>query len=115
MKAGSRSAQVSQFIQSKENYEITTNIRRGLIIVITGDGKGKSTAAFGTLLRAWGRGLRVCVIQFIKAETDKWGEVRAAENLELSGTPAATALPGVQKMKTKQSPAPATVGNLRKK
>lgn len=57
------------------------NTRKGLLIVNTGNGKGKSTAAFGTLLRAWGRGLRVCVIQFIKAETGKWGEVRAAQKL----------------------------------
>ncbi len=54
---------------------------KGLLIVNTGNGKGKSTAAFGTLLRAWGRGLRVCVIQFIKADGGKWGEVRAAEKL----------------------------------
>lgn len=57
------------------------NVRQGLLIVNTGEGKGKSTAAFGTLLRAWGRGFRVCVIQFIKAETGKWGEVSAAQKL----------------------------------
>ena len=50
-------------------------------MVNTGTGKGKSTAAFGMVLRAWGRGLRICVIQFIKAETGKWGEVKAAEKL----------------------------------
>jgi cob(I)alamin adenosyltransferase len=55
--------------------------RHGLVIVNTGDGKGKSTAAFGTLLRAWGRGFRICVIQFIKAETGQWGEIKAAEKL----------------------------------
>ena len=53
----------------------------GLVIVNTGNGKGKSTAAFGALLRAWGRGMRVCVIQFIKAGTGKWGEVKAAQKL----------------------------------
>jgi cob(I)alamin adenosyltransferase len=56
-------------------------MRRGLVIVNTGDGKGKSTAALGLLLRAWGRGFRLCVIQFIKAETGQWGEVRAAKKL----------------------------------
>jgi len=55
--------------------------RKGLLIVNTGDGKGKSTAAFGMLLRAWGRGMRICVIQFIKSETGKWGEVKAANKL----------------------------------
>jgi ATP:corrinoid adenosyltransferase len=44
-------------------------IKKGLVIVNTGNGKGKSTSAFGVLLHAWGRGFRVCVVQFIKAET----------------------------------------------
>ncbi|MDR3577904.1 MAG: cob(I)yrinic acid a,c-diamide adenosyltransferase [Anaerolineaceae bacterium] len=55
--------------------------RKGLLIVNTGSGKGKSTAAFGTIFRAWGRGFRICVIQFIKAETGHWGEIKAAEKL----------------------------------
>ena len=38
-------------------------------------------AAFGVLLRSWGRGLRVCVVQFLKAETGQWGEVKAARKL----------------------------------
>jgi len=58
-----------------------TNIKNGLVIVNTGNGKGKSTSAFGVLLRAWGRGFRVCVIQFIKAETGQWGEIKAAKKL----------------------------------
>jgi cob(I)alamin adenosyltransferase len=55
--------------------------KKGLVIVNTGNGKGKSTAAFGVVLRAWGRGLRICVVQFIKSETGKWGEVKAAQKL----------------------------------
>ncbi|MBT3190553.1 MAG: cob(I)yrinic acid a,c-diamide adenosyltransferase [Anaerolineae bacterium] len=55
--------------------------KKGLIIVNTGKGKGKSTAAFGVVLRAWGRGLQICVIQFIKSEKGKWGEVKAAQKL----------------------------------
>lgn len=58
-------------------------MRTGLVIVNTGNGKGKTTAALGTLLRAWGREMRVCVIQFIKAETGNWGEIRAARKLNL--------------------------------
>lgn len=58
-------------------------MRQGLVIVNTGHGKGKTTAALGLLLRAWGRGMRVCVIQFIKAETGNWGEIRAARRLQL--------------------------------
>lgn len=56
-------------------------MRKGLVIVNTGDGKGKTTAALGMVLRAWGRGFRVCVIQFIKAETGRWGEIIAARKL----------------------------------
>lgn len=55
--------------------------KKGLVIVNTGKGKGKSTAAFGVVLRAWGRGMRICVIQFIKSEKGKWGEVKAAKKL----------------------------------
>ena len=39
---------------------------RGLIVVFTGDGKGKTTAALGVALRASGRGMKTLVIQFIK-------------------------------------------------
>lgn len=56
-------------------------VKPGWVMVYTGSGKGKTTAALGMLLRAWGRGLRICVIQFIKAEGGRWGEVRAAERL----------------------------------
>ncbi len=43
---------------------------RGLLLVVTGNGKGKSTAAFGTMARALGHGLKVGVVQFIKSRTD---------------------------------------------
>lgn len=54
------------------------NIRRGVIIVNTGDGKGKSTAAFGLVLRAIGNNQRVGIVQFIKGKW-KTGERRALE------------------------------------
>jgi cob(I)alamin adenosyltransferase len=50
----------------------------GLVIVNTGDGKGKTTAALGLLLRAWGRRMRVIMLQFIKEQGAKWGEIQAA-------------------------------------
>lgn len=58
-------------------------MRHGLVIVNTGNGKGKTTAALGTLFRAWGRGMRTCVVQFIKTETGNWGEIQAARKLGL--------------------------------
>jgi cob(I)alamin adenosyltransferase len=57
------------------------NRKKGLVIVNTGNGKGKTTAALGIVLRAWGRGMRVCVIQFLKNEHARFGEIRAAEKL----------------------------------
>lgn len=55
--------------------------RRGMVIINTGDGKGKSSSAFGVMLRAVARGWNVIVIQFIKS--DKWqtGEKKMADDL----------------------------------
>ena len=58
-------------------------IQKGLVIVNTGNGKGKTTAALGVLLRTWGQGMRPCVIQFIKNEKNRGGEVKAARQLEI--------------------------------
>ena len=55
--------------------------RRGLLIVNTGDGKGKSTAAFGLALRAHGRGKAVKIYQFMKVPTARFGEHRMFEQL----------------------------------
>jgi cob(I)alamin adenosyltransferase len=48
--------------------------------VYTGTGKGKSSAAFGLALRAWGHGLRVCIVQWIKS-TEYSGEFKATSSL----------------------------------
>lgn len=55
--------------------------RRGLVLVHTGNGKGKSTAAFGLALRAHGRGKTVKVYQFMKVPTARFGEHRLFEQL----------------------------------
>ena len=60
-------------------------LERGLVQVYTGDGKGKTSAAFGLALRAIGRGLKVYIIQFIKGGFD-YGELYMVDklpNLEL--------------------------------
>jgi adenosylcobyric acid synthase len=54
---------------------------RSLVIVNTGDGKGKSTAAFGVLLRGVARGWTPCVIQFVKSGKWKVGEETTARRL----------------------------------
>ncbi len=60
---------------------MTDERRRDLFIINTGDGKGKSTSAFGVMLRAVARGWNVKVVQFIKS--DKWqtGEKKMAVEL----------------------------------
>jgi cob(I)alamin adenosyltransferase len=60
---------------------IPTAERRGLILVHTGDGKGKSTAAFGLALRAHGRGKAVKIYQFMKVPSARFGEHRLFEQL----------------------------------
>lgn len=57
--------------------ETLAKFSRGLVIVLTGDGKGKTTAALGQALRALGHGMKVLMVQFMKGK--KYGEVLAAE------------------------------------
>lgn len=61
--------------------------RKGLVIVNTGNGKGKTTAALGLLMRCWGQDFRVVMLQFLKAKTGKWGEIRAAQRMGVEITP----------------------------
>ncbi|HEY0323509.1 MAG TPA: cob(I)yrinic acid a,c-diamide adenosyltransferase [Pyrinomonadaceae bacterium] len=62
----------------REDYREKT---RGLLMVNTGNGKGKTTCALGLMMRAAGQGLHCCMIQFIKSKTDRYGEHAAAEKL----------------------------------
>ena len=61
--------------------------RQGLVVVNTGHGKGKTTAALGVVLRAWGRGMRVVIVQFVKTRTSNYGENRAAKKLGIEMIP----------------------------
>ena len=62
----------------REDYQEQT---RGLLMVHTGNGKGQTTSALGLMMRAAGRGLKCCMIQFMKSRNDRYGEHDAAEKL----------------------------------
>jgi len=55
----------------------------GLVMVITGNGKGKTTSALGMVLRSWGWGQRISVLQFIKNPSSETGERKALNKLEI--------------------------------
>jgi cob(I)alamin adenosyltransferase len=55
-----------------------TDSRRGLILITTGPGKGKTTAAMGTALRAVGNGMKVLMLQFLKGSWH-YGELDAVQ------------------------------------
>ncbi|MCL6610407.1 MAG: cob(I)yrinic acid a,c-diamide adenosyltransferase [Peptococcaceae bacterium] len=55
--------------------------KKGLVMVFTGNGKGKTTASLGMALRAWGQGMKVLMLQFIKGHR-VYGELTAAAKLE---------------------------------
>ncbi len=64
--------------RARDKIMATKDIEKGLLIVNTGKGKGKSTASFGMVLRALGHGMKVAVIQFIKGSRDI-GEKKALQ------------------------------------
>lgn len=75
-----------ELTEQRDNYRKKEGIskgRRGLLLVNTGKGKGKTTAALGLMMRAHGRGLRVKLFQFLKHDTAKFGEHRTLDALGL--------------------------------
>ena len=62
-------------------------IKKGLVIVNTGHGKGKTTAALGILMRAWGRNMRIGGIQFFKHTNARFGELKAADKMGIDLVP----------------------------
>ena len=64
----------------REDYRENT---KGLLMVNTGDGKGKTTAALGVLVRAAGRGMKCVLVQFMKSKNDRYGEHESLEKLDV--------------------------------
>lgn len=65
-----------QKIKEKVDERVAkATIEKGVFVVITGNGKGKSTSGFGTILRAVGHGLKTGVVQFIKGSKWECGEM----------------------------------------
>ncbi len=62
----------------REDYREKT---KGLLMLNTGDGKGKTTAAIGTMVRAAGRGLNCCMVQSMKSKHDRYGEHESFDKL----------------------------------
>ncbi len=62
----------------RDDYRENT---KGLLMLNTGDGKGKTTAAIGVMVRAAGRELECCMIQFMKSRNDRYGEHESFEKL----------------------------------
>ena len=69
--------------------KLEPKVRTGLKVVLTGNGKGKTTSALGMALRAYGHGMRVCIIQFMKGDlyTGEWDAIASmGERIEIIPT-----------------------------
>ena len=69
--------------------KLEPKVRTGLIVVLTGNGKGKTTSALGMALRAYGHGMKVCIIQFMKGDlyTGEWDAIKdMGDNIEIIPT-----------------------------
>ena len=72
---------------SPEKAGGTHDRTKGLVIINTGHGKGKTTAAMGLLLRAWGHNMKVIMLQFVKKSSANFGEHRAARRMGIEIVP----------------------------
>ena len=72
------SVKEKQYKWRRSDYQEKT---KGLLMVHTGNGKGKTTCALGLMMRAAGRDLNCCMIQFMKSRNDRYGEHESAEKL----------------------------------
>jgi ATP:corrinoid adenosyltransferase len=95
----------------REGYRENT---KGLLMVNTGDGKGKTTCALGLMMRAAGRGMNCCMIQFMKSKTDRYGEHESLKHWESKFTRWATVLRGTRTTRTRRKNFARDVGIVRR-
>ena len=69
---------IGEEVTAMEVTRLIPKERRGLVVVITGNGKGKTTSALGIAVRACGHNMRVCIIQFMKGDmyAGEWDGVK---------------------------------------
>ena len=82
-------ARIKRGTQPDKIDRLEPKVRQGLIVVITGNGKGKTTSALGMALRACGHGMRVCIIQFMKGDiyAGEWDGIKKLDcAIELHAT-----------------------------
>ena len=75
----SESVATSDMTEGSAGPDESRETRKGVLLVITGNGKGKTTSGFGTVLRALGHGFKVAVIQFMKGRI--YGELEVLRSL----------------------------------
>ncbi len=102
--------------QARDKMLATKTIEKGLVIVHTGKGKGKSTAAFGLAARAIGNGMKVGIVQYVKGKWDT-GERVVMEKFpdQVTIAPWAKASPGKPRTGRAMSPLPGPRGKLRRR
>jgi cob(I)alamin adenosyltransferase len=76
-------ARMARVQKARERIQQTKILERGLLIVHTGRGKGKSSAAFGMALRSVGWGMRVAIVQYVKGKWDTGEKHFFRDNPEL--------------------------------
>lgn len=73
--------------EASQDTRLQNSKQKGLVIINTGKGKGKTTAAMGLLLRAWGHNMKVIMLQFVKKSSANFGEHRAARQMGIQIIP----------------------------
>ena len=102
--------------EARDKMLADKTVEKGLLIVHTGKGKGKSTAAFGLVARAIGNGMKIGVVQYVKG---KWetGERQVLEHFpdQVTSAPWARVLLGKRKIKREISQRPKPRGRCQKR